>query len=124
MDNRTQEAIGMAHGFARLDEDGRLAVSVAADLSEARRDAAKAIDAYWGMLTELRDHLGCAGDTGDECEGNGTCGDYGFCVFRDEYTERKALEFYVREAKVAAGEVEAFWGRKPLVEIGEFGVEG
>ena len=92
MDYRMREAIGKAHGYARLDEDGRLAVSVAADLTEARRDAAKAIDAYWGMLTELRDSV-----------------EYG-----EAYAKRKALGGFVSEAKAA-------W-RGKSVDVGDFGV--
>ena len=94
MDYRMREAIGKAHGFARLDEDGQTAAVEAAELADAARKAYAALDDYMYKLEEFGLYLGC--NNGEECGGDADdCA--GDC--RYEYTKRAPLQFYVSAAR-------------------------
>ena len=70
MDFRTQEAIGLAHGYARLDEDGRLDAKL-----EALIDAAADKDG-WYSKDAVVNAWNCSDDG---CIRNRRCGGLGDC---------------------------------------------
>ena len=113
MDYRMREAIGKAHGFARLDEDGQTAAVEAAGLAQARYEAGRALDNYMYLLDDLAQYLCCKDDEcdADECGGGGAW---------NEYTKRKPLEEFVREARLLHKRVE--FDTDDMVGVGECAV--